>query len=378
VSTRRRETVAYDRAVPYDERRRRGSGLSAVVPLLVLLCLLLAACGGSEAASPEPKPEPPVATNPVPRPLPEQPANPDLLAFDSGYDVDEPSSVLTVRPDGRALRAVWRRGDVNWNPIWSPDGAWIALNLTDYSSTIGVGVVAADATKPRRLVPEADGYSRALGWSPDAKQVLYVLSDPDMAVNSLWTVRIDGTGKRQLVPDVETSEATWSPDGHWIAFADDHNGDIHLYDVAAGRTRLLARDGSSPRWTPDAARLVFSRTLAGERSGIYVVGVEGGPPRLLHALADDESLSLGDVSPDGTWILGADGRSIYRISLDGDEPQELIRGDGLGFPDLSPDGRRIAFERRADIWVMDANGAHARVVARSPRMSVYMAPVWRP
>jgi Tol biopolymer transport system component len=301
----------------------------------------------------------------------------DVLVFGIAPDYDEIAyDIRVVRPDGGGLRSL--TNDVGYyahNPVASPDGRQIAFDATESTPPeSSLHVMAADGTHKRRLVPKKDGFSYALDWSPDSKLVLYVLvgAGIEHVERGLWAVGIDGSGKRRLVP--RGREATWSPDGSTIAFVTDQA--IHLFDVRERRSRLLVRGADSPRWTPDGRRILFRKVFQGKRSGIYVVDAGGGAPRLIERLGPEEDPFLGDVSPDGEWVLVGYHPAISRISLDDGELQKLTSGRSDWAPVWSPDGTQIAFERNGDIWLMDADGESEGLVARSRGFDVYARPHW--
>ena len=349
--------------------------------MFVLVALLLAGCTGD--SKPESKPaEPRCLRESEAKPAGnDSPSRADELVFDVAPDYDEAGyDIVSVRANGRGFRTLTRglAGDAN-NPVVSPDGRRIAFDLLASAggTEASVHVMAPDGTDRRRLVPPADGHSYAVGWSPNGKEVLYALLDASASM-SPWSVNVDGGGKRRLVRGAE--HGAWSPDGSTIAFVRSQGTEhpaIHVLDVRDGRSRLLARDGDLPRWTPDSTCVVFDKSLQGRRSGFYVVDRDGGRPRLLTRFGGDHDPYLVGVSPDGRWVLAGYLPGISRISLADGKLQRLTNGRRDWAPAWSPDGTRIAFERDGNIWVMDANGANERLVARAPGVAVYDAPHWR-
>lgn len=134
----------------------------------------------------------------------------------------------------------------------------------------------------------------------------------------LWTAPVTGGTATHLTSHPGTELfAKFSPDGKWIAFTGQIDGDEQVYvvPVTGGVPRQLtyypARGPLSPRWgfdnqiygwTPDSKRVVFrslrdSWTLPIAR--LYSVAVEGGPAE---ALPMPEAGS-GDFSPDGSKMV---------------------------------------------------------------------------
>src|ERR1700731_2349798 len=106
----------------------------------------------------------------------------------------------------------------------------------------------------------------------------------------LWTCDRDGRNVRRLTSDVgPESSPAFSPDGKWIAFSAQYEGNTDVYVVSA--------EGGVPRrltWhpgadvvqgsTPDGRKILFSSPRAvytGRYTQLFTVPVEGGPEELL-------------------------------------------------------------------------------------------------
>jgi Tol biopolymer transport system component len=200
-------------------------------------------------------------------------------------------------------------------------------------------------------------------------------------------------------PCHELIQPSWSPDGELIAATE-----LGPVDTGERRLAILRRDGSElrllppltsvaergggrtqteidPAWSPDGSRLVFSgmtgfRDLGNRRSNvdIYIVNTDGtGLRRLTRARA-------GDAAP--AW--GTRGRIAFTRNDDGREDVYTIRPDGTGLrrvtrgggsePSWSPDGSKLAFERRGRVYVVRADGRGLRRVTRR----VGGQPAWSP
>src|SRR5499426_1579637 len=97
--------------------------------------------------------------------------------------------------------------------------------------------------------------------TPDGKSVVYALGTSDLPrarhQSHIWMMNIDGTDARQMTRGEkgETSPVI-SPDGHWIAFISDRDGDANLFVISvnggeARRVTSVSTGVSDPLWSPD-------------------------------------------------------------------------------------------------------------------------------
>jgi len=123
----------------------------------------------------------------------------------------------------------------------------------------------------------------------------------------LWTAESDGGEARRLTthPGYEYLPK-FSPDGHWIAFSAEYDGNMDVYVVRAqgGEPKRLTFHPLSDRvagWTRDGRVLFRSKRRchsAQGLDGLFTVGVEGGMPEELPL----PSSGPASFSPDGKKI----------------------------------------------------------------------------
>ena len=111
-------------------------------------------------------------------------------------------------------------------------------------------------------------------------QIVFVYGD------ELWTVSRDGGAAHLLTsgPGVKSSPSL-SPDGKWLAFSLDYEGNVDAYvmpsqgGVAKRLTHHPAID-DVVGWTPDSKRILFrsSRNSSSRYNRLFTVSVEGGLP----------------------------------------------------------------------------------------------------
>ncbi len=142
----------------------------------------------------------------------------------------------------------------------------------------------------------------------------------------IWLADRDGNNTRRLTvhPGVE-SDPEFAPDGNWIAFSGNYegNGDVYVVNVAGGQPKRLTYHPSNDRvrgWSNDGTSVIFTsgRNLRFERGGhLFSVAVTGGT---IHQLPMPIAWD-GAYSVDGTRIAyqpfnpaysGASGWKRYR------------------------------------------------------------------
>ena len=158
------------------------------------------------------------------------------------------------------------------DPVWSPDGKWIAC-WSDASGEYQLTVLAADGSTPaRQVTKEPATFRYALTWAPDSKKLAF-----GDKTGRLWWVDAS-SGKTTQVAKNEFGEIrqyTWSPDSRWIAYAQTTGAGfnvIWMYSVAGNKTAAVTdgmSDDFSPSFDPEGKYLYFisRRTFRPEFGG---------------------------------------------------------------------------------------------------------------
>jgi Tol biopolymer transport system component len=279
--------------------------------------------------------------------------------------------IYTMNPDGTGVTNLTEaQTDPNWapripfsdGPEWSPDGTKISASgssLSDVGSCCSrnVYVMDADGTNVQRLTntPSAtEGEDYQATWAPDGSWLAFVSTrsdgprDPDNPDDSsdreIYRMNADGTNEQQLTdtPSVSSDEQpSISPDGTKIAFASSQ----HYQQFG----------------DPD-----------GDQLDIYVMDANGGPAERLTFDSGTKNPTINLLSESRNPAWSPDGTQIaYESTRSGNSEIWVMNDDGTGEPvnvsqheswdsnpAWSPDGTQITFQsRRAgqdDIWVVDA------------------------
>ena len=151
-------------------------------------------------------------------------------------------------------------------------------------------------------IPSPLGPLSVVDISPGGSELLVVQDQNDAQELPLWILPVP-SGSPRRVGEVSAHDASFSPDGGRIAYA---NG----YDIFEARTdgsgarKIVSASESvdSPTWSPDGSRLRYRQTAAGSRSGtLWEVAVDGGHPHPL--FSGTEGLCCGAWTSDGRYFL---------------------------------------------------------------------------
>lgn len=256
------------------------------------------------------------------------------------------------------------------------------LTLAVFSGCDGTGP-PDEGNTPGLPEPQVQSFPR---WSPNGGRILYydhglVRYDPetnrsehDQSQRGLWTMRPDGTDRRQVLAG-ESLYGDWSPGRDSLVF--EAGGQIYTAAFAGGvvdtasivRLSPPGRRCFFPDWSSNGKRVAYDNTNCGtaanptpESCGIYLVTNEG---------TRRKRVSRGRYpgwSPDGEHLVYVGLREeIFRLDLREERQsrltslnQETPDAADVLYPRFSPDGEVILVEINSLVWTMDADGSNKK------------------
>jgi TolB protein len=222
-----------------------------------------------------------------------------------------------------------------------------------------------------------------------ADQISFIdTPDPSKPGQNLVLANADGTGAHVIVPNADTPGLRWSPDGTQFAFWGTETGvrkqTIHLQNADGSNDRQpFAGDAEAemyPAWLGTSGRIALIRggdVVTADLDGTNITTVAATPD------TDYQDLSashLGDRLVFTKWstvqqVGDVSHAEIYTANSDGTSLTKVGAGED---PTFSPDGTMIAYAGVGDsagIWVMNADGTNPQ---RLTTGSADRSPVWQP
>lgn len=305
-----------------------------------------------------------------------------------------PSRIYVARVNGGEPRRITKDGPGDTFPVWSPDGARIAF----VRRSVGLIVASPRGGDERTLVP--DVFTSQIDWSPDGRRIVYSAFPPESADVSLYSADALTGVWRQLPGSQRGLYPAYSPDGKNLAFARCVVGNCEVFTMPSegGEARQVTHQKASISgltWSPDGREIVFAsrrigattlwRVAAGGSDtlqSVILAGEDTRYPRFGPARTGSRRMVYEQsISDSNIWRQALETGKDGAVKFSG-EPRRLISSTRIdGSPQVSPDGRRIAFISTRtgfeELWVVDENGGNAVQVTQM-RAQGLGSPRWSP
>ncbi|HLG17331.1 MAG TPA: S41 family peptidase [Blastocatellia bacterium] len=330
------------------------------------------------------------------------------VAFVSGGDI------WTVPAAGGEARLLVSHPANESRPLYSPDGRKLAF-ISTRTGNGDIYVLTFETGELKRLTFD-DANDQLDAWSRDGRWIYFSSTSRDISsMNDVFRVAVEGGTPMPMSADRYASEyfSAPSPDGSAIAFTargiaasqwwrkgHSHLDECEIWTRRQGSPPVYERvtEGGAkhmwPMWSADGKSIYYMSDESGAQN-IHVAGLRGsssGQSKQITHFKDGRVL-WPSISYDGRTIVFERNFAIWKLDLPGGQANEVAitrRGlpagpavEHLRLTDqiqelaLSPDGKKIAFAVRGEIFAASAkDGGEAARVTTSPAAESQIA--WSP
>ena len=245
-------------------------------------------------------------------------------------------SIFSIASSGGDRVPALDDGYFNWDPVWSPDGAYLYFS-SDRGGSLNLWRVPIDertgkvqgAPEPITTPSAMSGFLRV---SRDGRRVIYESIDHH---SNLFKIAFDPVKETSIGSPIAITQGTKqyinpevSPDGEWLAFwSFEGQENIYVIRTDGSGLRQLTNDrfrNRGPVWSPDQKRIAFYS----DRSGSYEI-----------------------------WTINPDGSNL--------EQQTNMHNQNLNTPIWGPDGNHLMFQADSGTVEIDLSVPFANRTARN-------------
>jgi Tol biopolymer transport system component len=271
-------------------------------------------------------------------------AQPQWILFtakSSGFGVEQ---IYRVKPSGAGLKKLTKGLYPSVGPAFSPDGTQIAY------AQLGAGIFSMNVNGSGRRALTTNGRDSFPAWSPDGKQIAFIR--PEASGWKLYVMSASGKGARQLRDAPPAGRPSWTSRGLLVPT----NGDLAKVDPKTGHVQKLF--GA----LIDASIGMDSTAVSPDLSTITFVGSR----RL-----DPNDHGCGEGVPCPTYALFVQDLRSHAT------PRILLLNGGPA--SFSPDGKRVVFvdQNRLVLQVLP-KGTPKPITTGKLAPTTGTPPVWQP
>ncbi|HET9741272.1 MAG TPA: S9 family peptidase [Terriglobales bacterium] len=276
------------------------------------------------------------------------------------------------------------------DPVWSPDGKWIAFNSDrDGDEQWDLFLVSPLTGEVVNLTNSPDSAEEGQAWSPNSRYLAYMVkprTSSTFEINIIDTLTKNYRALTKNTPkELGNTSPIWSHDGKWIAYtqqqATGKDSNIFVADVATGKATLLTphsgeHNYQATAFSPDGKYLL----ITSNENGYDNVGLLEIATKKIQWLTDEKwEIGSGAFSPDGkrlTWTANVDGNTeVFVYDLAGKHATMLPLPKGVNnlagsVTSFSPNGTGLLYYHNGptspnDIWEYDFANEQSRQITHS-------------
>lgn len=313
----------------------------------------------------------------------------DEIAFVSGGDI------WTVSTNGGEARLLVSHPANESRPIYSPDGKQLAF-ISNRTGNGDIYMLTFATGELKRLTFD-DSNDQLDGWSRDGRWIYFSSTSRDISgMNDIFRVSPTGGTPMQVSADRYTNEffSAPSPDGKSIAFTARGISNGQWWRKGSSNIDTSEiwtwNEGNYQRVTDDGARETWA--MWGDGQNVFYVSDKSGTQNIWSKKLNGQAQQItnfkdgrviwANISLDGKTIVFERDFRIWKLNTENKQASEVpitLRGastsavvehfrysDQIRELELSPDGKKVAFVVRGEIFAASAkDGGEAARVTKS-------------
>ena len=286
--------------------------------------------------------------------------------------------IWLVERNGGAARRLTNAENEETNPLFSPDGKWLAFSRQNGGDWDIYVIPANGADEARRItmMPENDFL---VAWTPNGKEVIFETTRDEEGVSRLYKINVENPILAEPLPLPQGFDGSFSADGksiaynprtyifgEWRYYRGGMTAPIWITDLQTGATEKLPNENfndKNPMWIGD--KIYFNS----DRTGIFNLFSYDRKTKQAKQLTkfDGQGIRFASASADEIGFV-QDGRihlfdlatnqdKIVNVSVAPDTSELLPKNaNAMRFLEQilpSADGGKIAVGARGDVLIFD-------------------------
>ena len=283
----------------------------------------------------------------------------------------------------------------NMSPVWTvplPTGEQRRLGTIEgkeanyfpdgrvaFTQNASLYVADRDGSNARKLLT-APGSAFCPSVSPDGSRIVLLTSSVSQERTFfLAEAAADGSGFHEIMRGAKQAPvrcACWTPDGKYL-FTQSSGGPLVASNEdwipRKARTPIQMTDGPLSYSRPSPSRDGKHVFAIGIKRRGELVRYDMGTKQFIPFLSGISAINPS-FSQDGQWVTYTSypDLALWRSRADGTDRLQLTYPpiEAL-YPSISPDGRKVAFASRQELYVINMDGTSQREITREREMSLF-------